>query len=161
MFRSADGKRVAGAFKEAASFAFMVAPARLRPTAAFVTGWLNIFAYLFTTSSGAIFPAQLIATVAEIYNPGYTAERWHIWLIYVALLILSTLIVVFRASLMPKIQFVFFCASVLAVAIISILLLAMSPVKQPAKKVLVDWNNTSGWSPGLGFMLVMGQAMWL
>jgi choline transport protein len=139
----------------------MVSPPSYRAAAAFVTAWLNILAYLFTLSSATIYPAQLIATVAQVYNPGYVAERWHIYLIYLLIMILSGIVVIFWSSIMPKLQSFYFFVSVLAVFAISIALLAASPTKQSAQTVLLDWTNMSGWSTGMGFMLAMGQGMWL
>lgn len=139
----------------------MVAPQKYKPLAGFVTAWLNIFAYLFTLASATIFPAQLIATLAQARYPGYTAERWQIWTIYVALLIIATVVVVFRSSVIPPLQTAFFWVSLLAFSTLTITLLAASPSKQSVETVVLTWTNTSGWTPGLGFMLALGQGMWL
>ncbi|KAI5460612.1 amino acid/polyamine transporter I [Mariannaea sp. PMI_226] len=142
-------------------FSFMLAPERYRGPAAFVTAWFNIFAYLFTTASAAIFPAQLIAQLASIYNQSYIPERWHIWLIYVAILVFSTAIVILRSSFMPKLQSIYFCASLLAVVTISITLFATGADASRAREVMTTWSNTSGWNTGFAYMLAMGQGMWL
>ena len=139
----------------------MLAPKKYRAPAAFVTAWFNIFAYLFTTASAAIFPAQLIAQIASIYNHGYTPERWQIWLIYVAILVFSTAVVILKSSFMPKLQSSYFYASLTCVVAISITLFATGASAGQAKEVMTTWSNTSGWNTGFAYMLATGQGMWL
>jgi choline transport protein len=139
----------------------MLAPERYRASAAFITAWFNIFAYLFTLASATIFPAQVIAQLAHIYNPEYTPERWHIWLIYVAILVVSTAVVTLKSSFMPRLQSIFFYASLLAVICISVILMAKGASGERAREVMTTWSNNSGWNDGLAYMLAMGQGMWL
>lgn len=143
------------------SFAFMVAPVHYRAIAAFFVGWMNAFAWLFTVASVTIYPAQLTGLIAEIYSSSYKSEAWHIYLIYVAFLVVSTAIVVYWSDLIPRIETILFYTSLLAAASYVITFLAASDKTQSAKTVITEWTGSSGWSPGLSFMLDMGQGMWM
>ncbi|OJJ42392.1 hypothetical protein ASPZODRAFT_155311 [Penicilliopsis zonata CBS 506.65] len=140
--------------------ALMVYPLRYRAAAAFATGWLSVLGYLFTTASSAIFVAESIMGVAEIYYPAFAAQRWQIWCIYALMLILATVAVTVWPSLVPRTQSSFFGASVLGMLVITIAVLAASPTKQSAAVALVNYDNSSGWPSGISFMLATGQSMW-
>lgn len=139
----------------------MVSSAKNRGTAAFYVGWMNALAWLFTTASVTIYPAQLTALIAEIYSSSYESERWHIYLIYVAFLIVSTAIVIFWSDLIPKIETILFYTSLLAAATYIITFLAAGPTHQSAKTVFTEWVGSSGWNTGFAALLDIGQGMWM
>lgn len=144
-----------------ASFAFMVSPVKTRSGIAFITGWLSLLAYLFTTASGCLFMSESTIGLAEIYHATYVAERWHTWVVYVGYVGIATVIVTALPSLIPKTQSIFFWASLLGVTVITVTCLAASPSKQSGKAVLASYqNDQSGWPSGISFMLVVGQSMW-
>ena len=128
---------------------------------AFVTAWFNIMAYLVIVTSGSIIPAQVIGGLIQIYHPTFAMQRWQVWTIYAALLLVSTIAVTLGPSLVPRTQSVFFWASVLGILVMSITVLAVGPTKNSAHLVFAEWDNPSGWSPGLAFMLSTGQSMWV
>ncbi|KAF9891232.1 hypothetical protein FE257_004796 [Aspergillus nanangensis] len=141
-------------------FTFMVAPIEYRAPLAFVTGWLSVLAYLFATSSGAIFIAESVVGLAEVYHPGYHAETWHVWLVFAAVIITAFVAVTIAPSIVPKTQSLFFWTSVLGVTAITVTLLAVSPSKQSAATTFTAYQNSSGWPSGMSFMLAVGQSMW-
>lgn len=139
----------------------MVAGPKYQRSASFVVAWLTILAWLFITASSTIYPAQLTAQLAQIWYPSYTPERWQIWLIYAALLIGGTCVVIFGHSIMPKLEQIFCYLSMGAFVAFVVALLSASPSKQSGKTVFTEWENVSGWNDGFGFMLDIGQALWM
>ncbi|CAG9993028.1 unnamed protein product [Clonostachys byssicola] len=142
-------------------YAFMVSPPRLRRPIAFTTGWLSIFAYLFTISSASLFVVQTLFQLVTTQMGDFEPERWQTWLVYTGLLVFATATVSLFPKALPKLQTAMFWFSVLALGVISITLLAISPTKQPASMVFTKWTNQSGWSDGFSFILSIGQCMWL
>ena len=143
------------------SFAFSVASTKYRSAIAFVTAWFNLYAYLIVVTSGTIIPAQVVAGLIQVYHPTFLMQRWQIWMIYTALLLFSTILVTLGPSLIPKTQSAFFWASILGVLTMAITVLSVSSTKTSAEVVFASWENPSGWSDGLAFMLATGQSMWL
>ncbi|CAK7226686.1 hypothetical protein SEUCBS140593_006326 [Sporothrix eucalyptigena] len=142
-------------------YAFMIAPVKYRQMASFATAWFTIFEWLFVVCSTTIYPAQLTTQLASIWFPSYTPERWHIWLVYVLLLVMGTAVVIFFHKAMPRIE-VFFCwSSLLAFITFVVTLLAASHSKQRAADVFLEWQNASGWPDGFSFIMDVGQGMWI
>ncbi|KAJ5634030.1 hypothetical protein N7528_001872 [Penicillium herquei] len=140
-------------------YSFMVASEKYRQAAAFTVAWLNVLAWLFGTCSAVIYPAQLTMQLAQVYNPSYTPEKWQIWLLYVALLIIGTIVVIYGHAFIARVEIMLCCSSLLAFFVWIITLLAASKTKASAWSVFAKWENTSGWPNGFSFMLDVGQGM--
>jgi len=125
-----------------------------------MTGWLSVFAWLFTTASAASFCAQLCLGLAAFYHEDYTPEPYQVWLIYTLIIIICAAFVCLLPKLVPITESVFFWASVVGFVVSFIALLAASKVKQPASVVFTGWVNQTGWSDGTAFMLAVGQSMY-
>lgn len=137
----------------------MIANEKYRNAAAFTVAWINIFSYVFGCCAATIYPAQLTMQVAQVYNPDFTPERWQIWLIYVALLVGGTVVVIYGHAFIARVE-VFLCwSSLLAFATWVITLLAASEAKASAKHVFTQWENTCGWPDGFSFFLDIGQGL--
>ncbi|KAJ5729203.1 amino acid transporter [Penicillium malachiteum] len=127
----------------------MIAGEKYRQAAAFTVAWLNVLAWLFGSCSSVIYPAQLTMQLAQVYNPSYTPERWQIWLLYVALLLIGMVVVIYGHAFIARVEIMLCCSS----------LLAASKTKASAWSVFAKWENTSGWPNGFSFMLDVGQGM--
>ncbi|KAK7212644.1 hypothetical protein V2G26_019822 [Clonostachys chloroleuca] len=108
----------------------------------------------------AIYTAQSIVGLAGIRYPDYEVQRWRVWAVYAACLILGTALVTIAPVLVPKTQSTFFAASISGWLVTSIAVLAMSKTKQSARDVLINWDNQAGWDSGFAFTLGVGQCMW-
>ena len=127
----------------------MVAHRRWRALIAFVTGWMSVFAWLFTTASACIFCAQVCVNLASFFNADYISTQWQVYLIYVAVVAACTSITIFLPKQIPIVETVFFIASVSGFVVFFITVLAVSETKQSAKTVFVDWVNLTGWDDGM------------
>lgn len=138
----------------------MVAPNRHRAVVAFATGWLSVFAWLFTTASACIFCAQVTLNIVTLFHPNYIPTQWQVYLVYVGYVLACTLVTIFLSSQIPALETVFFVASVSGFVVFFVAVLAASKSKQSASTVFVDWNNQTGWDDGTAFLLGVGQAMY-
>lgn len=127
----------------------MIAPARARAGIAFMTGWLSVLAWLFTTASACIFCAQVCIQLASLFHPAFAGTSWQTYLIYVLIMCICAFVVIFLAKWVPAIQNMFFAASLLGFVVFTITVLATSPAKQSGHTVFVDWENQTGWGDGI------------
>ncbi|KAI0146132.1 putative GABA permease [Xylariaceae sp. FL1272] len=141
-------------------FVFMMAPKKHRAVIAFYTGWLSVVAWILCTAASAIYAAQIFAALATSFHPDYTPTAWQIWLIYVGIMVLCTLVLTLLPTMLARIEKASFFASVIGFVVFLIVILATASPKNPAHIVFADLNNQSGWSDGLGFMLSVGTAMY-
>ena len=138
----------------------MVSHVRHRAFVAFATGWLSVFAWLFTTASACIFCAQICTNLATLFHPEYVPQQWQTYLCYVVFVTACTLITIYLPKQIPLMETVFFVASVGGFVVFLITVVAATPSRQPAKVIFVDWINLTGWNDGAAFLIGTGQAMY-
>lgn len=63
---------------------WLLAPKSIRRGASYVTGIVNIFAWLATSASICVIIPQVVLGMAAYWHPTYVPERWHTFLIYQA-----------------------------------------------------------------------------
>lgn len=126
----------------------MVSDRRWAAVIAFFTGWMSVFAWLFTMSSAFIFCAQVCVSLASLFHPEYSPTQWQVYLIYVIFVVACTSIAIFLPKSIPLAETIFFGASLLGFVAFLITVLAVSETKQPAKIIFADWVNLTGWNDG-------------
>ncbi|KAJ5177646.1 amino acid transporter [Penicillium coprophilum] len=141
-------------------FAYMVSPPKYRTLVAFIMGWLSVVAWALTSASTALVCAQMIGSLAGIYNPSYIGEAWQTWMIYVLLVLIATGIVCLLPSCLPRGEMVMFVSSFLGFIASFIVVLATQKHTQSAKAVFIDFKNNSGWSDGTSFIIGLGTCMY-
>lgn len=135
--------------------AFMIAPERSRAGIAFLTGWLSVLAWLFTSASACIFCAQICIQLASLFNPMFEGISWQVYLIYVLIMCICAFAVVYLGRWIPLMQNVFFVASLLGFVVFTVTVLAVSPNKQSGDTIFVDWKNLTGWGDGVVSDLIL------
>lgn len=103
----------------------------------------------------------MIMTLVSL-DTSFVASRWQTTLLFLAMQLLCTAIPCFFARALPKLEEMFFWASVVAPFVGFVTLLATSHGnKQDAKTVFVDYENNTGWPHGLTFLISIGQTMYI
>ncbi|EXJ85333.1 hypothetical protein A1O1_05697 [Capronia coronata CBS 617.96] len=141
-------------------FAFMVSSVKARAAAAFVTGWLSTLAWCLTSTSASIFDAQMILALASFYNADFAPTQWQTYLIFLLITILAALVVCYAPRLLPALEKFFFWCSLSGFLVAFITMLAASRHKESAHVVFVEYNNQSGWSDGMSFVIAVGTCMY-
>lgn len=108
----------------------------------------------------SIILAEIALALASLYHPDYVALQWQTYLVYLLLLILACLFVCYAPKLLPTLEKLFFWCSLLAFLVSIITMLAASGPKQSAQVVFVKYNNQTGWSDGMSFILAVGACMY-
>ncbi|KAH8682461.1 putative choline transport protein [Xylariales sp. PMI_506] len=121
----------------------------------FFAGWINFYGWMFDLAALVQIASNIIVQMYAVYHPDYVGEAWDVYIVYVIILWISTLIVIFANRIVPYTQqagMVF----VIVGGIITIIVIAAMP-KQHASNHFVwgsfDENNLTGWDGGVAFML--------
>ncbi|KAJ5375252.1 hypothetical protein N7517_007258 [Penicillium concentricum] len=127
----------------------ILAPKSINRALSYCCGMTNMFSWIAICTGIAIIPAQLIVGIALFYNPDYTPQAWHYFLIYQAIngLVLLYNIILLKRSLW--IHDIAFFATLASFFVITITCLARSSSNyQPSINVWGTFVNDSGWSSG-------------
>ncbi|PYH90872.1 amino acid transporter [Aspergillus ellipticus CBS 707.79] len=125
--------------------------------ASYACGWICTFGWHLWFGGVTILIAEYICAVAKIYHPAHIFDQWQIYLVNIAIIVLSLLWngLLFKAftKLTPVIIYTF---NVGALFIFIALLVKATP-KQSARTVFIDLLNETGWSnDGAVFLIATG-----
>ncbi|KAI2787256.1 hypothetical protein POX_f07619 [Penicillium oxalicum] len=128
------------------------------PLLSWITGWINVAGWVALVATNSLLSSQLIVGCISAMHPGYVAERWHQFLIYVGLTLGSFVINAFGNSILPLIYRGAFTWSIGGFALVSITVLACaSPDFNSAYFVFCNFVNTTGWPDGVAWLLGLLQ----
>ncbi|KAI2625099.1 amino acid transporter [Hypoxylon sp. NC1633] len=124
----------------------------------FWVGWTNIAGWLTLVTTEGFFAAQFIQAAAVIASGGtYEIEKWGTYLIFLAILTFTTGANVWGNRILGRWNDAALYWSLLAVVVISIVLLATSE-KNDARFVFAEFENATGWSDGMAWILGLLQS---
>ncbi|KAL3250505.1 hypothetical protein ABHI18_011162 [Aspergillus niger] len=141
-------------------FCYMLSPTKSKRFSAFVVGCMSVLAWWIVTSSGIQMVTASVAGIVKFWHSEYMAAQWHIYLIYLAISLL-TLIPIFLAP--SKVNWTAQTAlflSLTGMALIIIITLGMCQEKQPASFLLQPGYGRSGWNEGTAWMLGVMNTMY-
>ncbi|KAF7189228.1 putative amino-acid permease C15C4.04c [Pseudocercospora fuligena] len=136
----------------------VMSPEKLKRGLSWVTGWISLSGWVALVAVNSVIESQLILAIAQLEHPGYVPERWHQFLIYIAVTILDFLINAFGSKLLPIINQVALGWSLVGFVVISITALACAaPDYASAEFVFTNFTNSTGWPDGLAWLLGLLQ----
>lgn len=110
------------------------------------------------TATAGLLGSQLIVGIIALYNPGYEAQPWQQFLIYLGYTLVAALVNAFGNSALPYINKTAISWSIAGFVIISITVLACaSPDYNSAEFVFGNFLNETGWPDGLAWLLGLLQ----
>ncbi|GJN71254.1 hypothetical protein PLICBS_005317 [Purpureocillium lilacinum] len=128
------------------------------PILSWVTGWINVAGWVALVATNALLSSQLIVGVISALHPSYEPQRWHQFLIYIGLTLLSFVINACMNSLLPLIYRGAFIWSIGGFVLVSITVLACAaPDYNSAYFVFCDFINQTGWPDGVAWLLGLLQ----
>ncbi|KAJ5174067.1 uncharacterized protein N7500_001998 [Penicillium coprophilum] len=77
----------------------ILAPKSMNRALSYCCGMTNVFSWIAICTGIAIIPAQLIVGIALFYNPDYTPQAWHYFLIYQAI---NGLVLLYNITLLKR-----------------------------------------------------------
>ncbi|KAI1501940.1 amino acid/polyamine transporter I [Biscogniauxia marginata] len=139
-------------------FVYALSAEKWKKSMSFWVGWTNIAGWLTLVTTEGFFAAQFIQAAAVIASGGtYVIEAWATYLIFLAILIFTTCANIWGNKILGRWNDAALYWSILAVIIISIVLLATSD-KNDAHYVFADFQNETGWSDGMSWILGLLQS---
>ncbi|EXJ78575.1 hypothetical protein A1O1_08976 [Capronia coronata CBS 617.96] len=123
-------------------------------------GWWNFFAWLFAYVGTAEIVAELTLSMYALFHPDFELQRWHVFVSYLLITIISCSLVLFANRILPMVEAVGGFL-VLTGVFITIIVCAVMPAVNGRpyashRFVWGDWVNSTGYSSN-GFVFVAGM----
>ena len=136
----------------------MIAPQPLKRGLSWVTGWINLTGWIALVATNSSLASALIINIISLEDPNYSFQRWHQFLLYLGITILTFLVNAFMLKWLPQINSVALAWSIAGFLTISITLLATAaPDYATGEYVFTHWMNTTGWPDGIAWLLGLLQ----
>ncbi|KAI1344866.1 choline transport protein [Xylariaceae sp. FL0016] len=124
----------------------------------FWVGWTNIAGWLTLVTTEGFFCAQFIQAAAVIASGGtYEIKQWATYLIFLAVLTFTTVANIWGNRILGRWNDAALYWSLFSAVLISIVLLSMSD-KNSGHYVFADFENETGWSNGMAWILGLLQS---
>lgn len=148
---------IAAAYPHSAAqvhWTYCLAPDHAKSSLSFFVGVLSCAGWIFACVSSTYVAALFILSLAIMYHPQYVAEKWHFYLIYVAVYLLGHVINAYGVRFITWLTNGLVGVVNVGTLFILITLLVKAHPKRSAAYVFKDFSNQTGWSSnGLVFFL--------
>ncbi|KAI1465941.1 amino acid transporter [Daldinia caldariorum] len=139
-------------------FVYALCTDRWKRAMSFWVGWTNIAGWLTLVTTEGFFAAQFISAAAVIASNGaYAIEQWRTYLIFLAIVTFTTGANIWGNRILGRWNDAALYWSLLGVVVISIVLLTTSD-KNGADFVFAEFQNETGWSDGMAWILGLLQS---
>lgn len=142
----------------------VLAPQGWGPFAAWVTGWSNFLGFATGPCSLNYALAQMILAAAEIGNPDYTYKQWHLYLLFLFVLVIQGFLTMQSTKFLGRMNIVGTITNML-VLVIFIIWLPVATIQSDPKfndnqTVWKDIRNGTGWPTGWAFIMGWLSVIW-
>ncbi|KAH7176998.1 amino acid/polyamine transporter I [Dactylonectria macrodidyma] len=139
-------------------FVYALSTEKWRKLLSFTAGWINIAGWLTLVTTEAFFGALFVSAACVVASSGqYVADAWKTYLIFIAILTFSTASNIWGNRILGLWNNLALYWSILSVIIVSIVLLSTSDKTNPSF-VFATFNNETGWSDGMAWVLGLLQS---
>ncbi|KAG9773076.1 Choline transport protein [Exophiala dermatitidis] len=122
-----------------------MSPPRFRRIFSWTAGWITIWGWILSGTSGIFANAMQIQAYVILFKPDYVYERWHTSLILIGLATVFASVGIFGIKWLAKLQYFGIALHISGyIATIVYLLVKVHP-KNTADFVFADFTNLSGW----------------
>ncbi|EIW60115.1 amino acid transporter [Trametes versicolor FP-101664 SS1] len=134
---------------------YRLAPPRHRLLISYITGWLTVTGDWMVSLSVTFGTAQLLVAGINIYHPEWEATAWQTYLIFLGMLVVTSIFCVFFNRYLPMIDIL----SAYWIAIGLVVMLVCLSVEAKAGRHSAEFAFThfdtsfSGWTPGWAFFI--------
>ncbi|KAJ5906293.1 uncharacterized protein N7473_003209 [Penicillium subrubescens] len=123
-----------------------VAPKKYSAFLSFMTGWLTVCGWIFTTASTNLIFAQVVQALYALYHPDMAFKTWQTFVIYQILNALTAAVVLFGNKIIPTLnKFSLFYLQI-GWLVVLVTVVACAPTHQDTTFVFKTWINNTGWS---------------
>lgn len=111
----------------------------------YTVGWVNVTAWQAATASTFLLCARMIQTLAILNNPSYAPERWHVTLVFFAIVVVALFVTTYLGGLFPKFEAMVLVLYVVSFFVVLIILVYLSP-KSDSADVFQSFMNGGDYS---------------
>ncbi|PYH97068.1 putative choline transporter Hnm1 [Aspergillus ellipticus CBS 707.79] len=130
-----------------------VAPKRWSAFLSFITGWLTVCGWIFTTASTNLLFAQIVQALYGLYHADMVIKTWQTFVIYQILNVLTAAVVLFGNKIIPALNKFSLFYLQLGWLVVLVTVVACAPTHQNSDFVFKTWINNTGWkSNGICFI---------
>ncbi|EXJ62640.1 hypothetical protein A1O7_03078 [Cladophialophora yegresii CBS 114405] len=137
------------------SWVAILAPPKYARGSAFVTGWFMCTGIVAMGAVNNFITANFLLGMANLNNPSYTIERWHVVLVTYLIAIIAAAVNILCSRFLNQISTFAVIWNILSFFVVVITILATNDHKQPASFVFSDFQNATGFSSG-GMAVMIG-----
>lgn len=135
-----------------------MAPPKLARGLSYVCGWFLVIGFLSAGAANGFIGADFVLGLAQLANPSYIIERWHVCLVAYLLLIIAALVNIFGRHLLERMGRIMIIFNLLSFVIVIVVVLAMDDHKQKARFVFSDFQNFTGFPDSYAALLGLLQS---
>ncbi|KAI1370237.1 amino acid/polyamine transporter I [Hypoxylon crocopeplum] len=121
-------------------------PRKWRPLVSYCVMWTNLIALILSVVTIAFAIVLQIQGAIIITNPEYVAERWHVALMYWAVLTILLALNIFGVKLFSAINTFTAVLHITFLFVTMIVILATTKEKNTASNVFLEFQDNSGWN---------------
>jgi amino acid transporter len=141
----------------------VLAPEGWGPFASWCVGWSNTLGYTSAPCTLNYALAAMILAAGEIANPNYTQETWHLYLVFLLLLIIEGCLTMNPTKFIGYLNIVGTVVNIIALIIFIIWLPAESinsPKFNDNQTVWLNLQNGTEWPIGWAFIMSFLAVIW-
>lgn len=137
------------------------APARWQKEASYASGWMSSLGWIASLAGGSYVCAELVQVCVNIVWVDYEVTAWQLFLINVALLLVTILLNTLGSSVLPMLEVVSLIGHTLEFIVFVGILWGMCRPLNSGQEVFQDFENGSGWSNyGMACLLTQVSIIW-
>lgn len=123
-----------------------IAPKKYSAFLSFITGWLTVCGWIFTTASTNLIFAEVVQALYALYHPDLVIQTWQTFVIYQILNLLTAAVVLFGNKIIPALnKFSLFYLQI-GWLVVLITVVACAPTHRSTEFVFRTWINNTGWN---------------
>ncbi|EKM57619.1 uncharacterized protein PHACADRAFT_251336 [Phanerochaete carnosa HHB-10118-sp] len=141
-------------------WAYMTAAPRYKKLSCYVVAWSMIISTPLSCCSITYSAAQLLIATAQLAYPNYIATVWHVYLVYLAMMFLSYVIICLPTKYVSWFNIWATMLGIVVLIVTTIILPAKATNLNSAKEIFTSVYNQTGWPSGWAFCMTFLSATW-
>ncbi|EJD41031.1 amino acid transporter [Auricularia subglabra TFB-10046 SS5] len=140
---------------------YMTAPPKWKMSWCYLCAWSMVISTPLACCSITFSAAQLLMSTVALANPSYSVQAWHTYLVYLAMMFVSYLIICMPTKYVSYFNIWATALGTVVLVVTTIWLPIAAPELNSAKAIFTDTSyNGTGWPKGWAFCMTFLSATW-
>ncbi|KAF7548700.1 hypothetical protein G7Z17_g6886 [Cylindrodendrum hubeiense] len=141
-------------------FCYILTPEKSKRFTAYVVGWMSTLAWWIVTCSGISLAAATLSGMISFFEPDFVAQRWQIYLLYVATALITAVPVFVASNRLAIVVQTSLFLSLIGMALTLFVTTGMHDHTNEGSFLVQSNLGTSGWDSGTAWMLGITNCMY-